>query len=210
MRFSIHDPDVVFTDLGLAILAGWLAWRLGTAPGRGQMTKAGAVLLGGLASAAFWGAIFHAFFPEDTTTLPGFIAWIPVVLSILVVGATLLELSLRSPGAAARSTGPQVHRRGVRRRVRGRRAPGGRVVLQHRALLRPPAGPVPDRAVQQAIRPGSAAWTLIAVAFTSPPGGGAAAGSSVDSPGLLRPQRGLPRRPGSGGRASLPRVQTIR
>jgi hypothetical protein len=60
-----------------------------------MLPKAGAVLLGGLASAAFWGAIFHAFFPEDTATLAGFIAWIPVVLSILVVAATLLELALR-------------------------------------------------------------------------------------------------------------------
>ena len=92
---SIHEPDVVFTDLGLAILAAYLGWRLWTAPGIGSLARAGAVLLGGLASAAFWGAIFHAFFPADTTTLPGFIAWIPVAVSIIVAGATMLELGLR-------------------------------------------------------------------------------------------------------------------
>jgi len=92
---SIHEPDVVFTDLGLAILAAYLGWRLWTVPGKGSLTKAGAVLLGGLASAAFWGAIFHAFFPADTATLPGFIAWIPVVVSIIVAGAIMLELGLR-------------------------------------------------------------------------------------------------------------------
>lgn len=92
---SIHEPDVVFTDLGLAILAAYLGWRLWTAPGIGSLARAGAVLLGGLASAAFWGAIFHAFFPANTATLPGFIAWIPVTLSIIVAGAIMFELGLR-------------------------------------------------------------------------------------------------------------------
>ena len=91
----IHDPDVVLTDLGLAILAVYLGRRLWTEPGRGALSKAGAVLLGGLASAAFWGAIFHAFFPADTATFAGFVAWIPVVLSITVAAATMLELALR-------------------------------------------------------------------------------------------------------------------
>jgi hypothetical protein len=92
---SIHEPDVVLTDLGLALLAAYLGWRLWTVPGKGSLASAGAVLLGALASAAFWGAIFHAFFPADTTTLPGFIAWIPVAVSIIVAGAIMLELGLR-------------------------------------------------------------------------------------------------------------------
>ena len=92
---AIHDPDVVFTDLGLAILGTYLGWGLWKAPGRETLQRAGAVLLGGLASAALWGAIFHAFFPAGTTTRAGFIMWIPVSLSILVVGTTLLEVGLR-------------------------------------------------------------------------------------------------------------------
>src|SRR6266542_2236592 len=31
---AIPDPDVVFTDLGLAALGTYFAWRLGGAPGR--------------------------------------------------------------------------------------------------------------------------------------------------------------------------------
>lgn len=97
---TIHDPDVVFTDLGLALLGAWFAWRLASATRQGSLGRTGALLMAGLASAAFWGAVFHAFFPEDTATLPGFIAWIPVTLSIVVAAATLLELGLRvlAPG----------------------------------------------------------------------------------------------------------------
>lgn len=91
---SIHDPDVVFTDLGLALLAAYLGRRLWR--GRpGPLHQAGAVLLGGLASAAFWGAIFHAFLPGDTATAVGFIAWLPVALSIVVAAAAMVELALR-------------------------------------------------------------------------------------------------------------------
>jgi hypothetical protein len=94
LGITIHEPDVVFTDLGLALLAGYFGWRLWAGP-PGSLLRAGAVLMGGLASAAFWGAIFHAFFPDDTTTVPGFIAWLPVALSILVAAAAMLELALR-------------------------------------------------------------------------------------------------------------------
>jgi hypothetical protein len=93
--FAIHDPDVVLTDLALALLGAYLGWRLGTAPNRGRMTRTGVVIMGALASAAFWGAVFHAFFPAGTATPPGFMTWVPVVLSILVVAAALLELGLR-------------------------------------------------------------------------------------------------------------------
>ena len=91
---TIHEPDVVFTDLGLALLGAWFGWQLWTGR-RGSLSKAGGVLMAGLASAAFWGAVFHAFFPEETATTPGFLAWIPVALSILVAAATMLELTLR-------------------------------------------------------------------------------------------------------------------
>lgn len=89
----IRDPDVVFTDLALAILGAYLAWRL--ARGSGFLTTRGVWLMAGLASAAFWGAVFHAFFPGDTTTTAGFLAWVPVSLSIMVVASVLLALGLR-------------------------------------------------------------------------------------------------------------------
>jgi hypothetical protein len=99
---TIHEPDVVFTDLGLAVLGAWFAWRLASGPGSGPLGKVPALLMAGLASAAFWGAVFHAFFPEDTATLAGFIAWIPVTLSIVVAAASLLELGLRVLAPALR------------------------------------------------------------------------------------------------------------
>jgi hypothetical protein len=92
---SIHDPDVAFTDLGLAVLGAYLSWRLWSVPGRATLLRAGAVLMGGLASAALWGAVFHAFFPAGTATLPGFLAWVPVALSIVVAASAMLDLSLR-------------------------------------------------------------------------------------------------------------------
>jgi uncharacterized protein DUF6962 len=99
---EVHEPDVVFTDLGLAALGAWFAWRLASAPRSGPLGRAPALLMAGLASAAFWGALFHAFFPDDTATLGGFIAWIPVTLSIVVAAATLLELGLRVLAPAIR------------------------------------------------------------------------------------------------------------
>lgn len=92
--FVVRDPDVVFTDVALALLGAWLAWRLRAAPNPGRMTRAGVVVMTALASAAFWGAVFHAFFARGTSTPPGFAAWVPVVLSILVVASTLLDLAL--------------------------------------------------------------------------------------------------------------------
>jgi hypothetical protein len=92
---TILDPDVAFTDLGLALLGGYLGWRLWRAPGPHMLLRTGTVLMGGLASAALWGAVFHAFFPAGTATLPGFLAWVPVVLSIVVAASAMLELSLR-------------------------------------------------------------------------------------------------------------------
>jgi hypothetical protein len=91
---SIHEPAVVVTDLGLALLGAFFARRLWTGS-PGALPRAGAVLMGALASAAFWGAIFHAFFPDDTATTAGFLAWMPVVLSIVVASATMLDLALR-------------------------------------------------------------------------------------------------------------------
>jgi hypothetical protein len=95
---SIHEPDVALTDLGLAILGGYFGWRLSRSlrkRGAGdKLRKAGLVIMLGLASAALFGAIFHAFFPAKTASPPGRIAWAPVVLSIVTVAATLLWLAL--------------------------------------------------------------------------------------------------------------------
>jgi hypothetical protein len=92
---AIHDPDVVFTDLALAVLGAYLARRLGTLPGERRLRRAGVLLMGALASAALWGAIFHGFFPAGTATFSGVLAWSPVVLSIVLAAAVMLDLGLR-------------------------------------------------------------------------------------------------------------------
>ena len=91
----IHDADVVYTDLALALLGAFLAWRFWRRWGRGYLTRAGSTIMAALASAAFFGAVFHAFFPANTTTRTAFLAWVPVSLSILAVATTLLSLGLR-------------------------------------------------------------------------------------------------------------------
>ena len=95
LGLTVHDPDVAFTDLGLAILGGYLGWRLWNAPGPRMLLRAGALLMGGLASAALWGAVFHAFFPAGTSTPPGFLVWVPVALSIVGAASVMLDLGLR-------------------------------------------------------------------------------------------------------------------
>jgi hypothetical protein len=101
---TIHDPDVALTDLGLALLGAFLGWLLWRAPGQSALQKNGAVLMAGLANAALWGGIFHAFFPAGTATLPGFLAWIPVTLSIAIAAGAMLDLSFRLllPGIPSR------------------------------------------------------------------------------------------------------------
>lgn len=164
---SIHDPDVVFTDLGLAILAVYLGRRLWTAPGQGTLPRAGAVLLWGLASAALWGAIFHAFFPADTTTSAGFAAWIPVVVSIVVAAAAMLELALRI-------LMPRLARRVRRSIVAAYAAAFLAVVLlvdeSFGSIVRfymPALVLLLIAAGRQAIRGRSAGWALIAVGLTA-------------------------------------------
>lgn len=80
----MHEPAVVLTDLLLAALGAWLASRL---TGRGR------IILAALASAAFWGALFHAFFPGRTATAAGYVAWLPVAFSIMMVAAALLDMT---------------------------------------------------------------------------------------------------------------------
>jgi len=85
---AVPDPDVVFTDLGLAALAAYLGWRLWRAG------RPGVVLMIGLASAAFWGALFHALFPGQTATPAGFAVWLCVAFSIAVVAESVLDMTL--------------------------------------------------------------------------------------------------------------------
>jgi hypothetical protein len=91
---TIHDPDVALTDLVLAILAAYLGRHLWIAAKDHRLRRSGAVLLGALASAALWGAIFHGFFPAGTATPMGSLAWKPVALSIVVAAATMLDLGI--------------------------------------------------------------------------------------------------------------------
>jgi len=163
---SIHEPDVVFTDLGLAVLGGYLGWRLATAPGRGTLTRSGAVVMGGLASAALWGATFHAFFPAQTATRAGFLVWLPVAFSILVVAATLLELGVSL--LAPRLPAP------VRRALVAVYAVSFAAVVllvdeSFSSIVRfyaPTLVLVLVAAVRQAVRTRSVGWTLIAAGFT--------------------------------------------
>jgi len=162
---SIPKPDVVFTDLGLAILGAYLGWRLWTARGGGMLPRTGVVVVGGLASAAFWGAIFHAFFPANTATPSGFIVWMAVALSILVVAAALLELGLRilTPRLA-----PLLRRSIVVTYAVGFAAVVLFVDESFSTIVRfyaPALVFFLIVAVRQAIRTRSAAWWLIAVSF---------------------------------------------
>lgn len=85
---QIPDPDVVFTDLALAALGGFFAWRLR------RESAPGVAIMVGLASAAFWGAIFHAFFPAKTETTAGYLVWLLVAFSIAIVAESLLNMAL--------------------------------------------------------------------------------------------------------------------
>lgn len=160
---TIHDPDVVFTDLGLAILGVYLGWRLWSAPGRRPLLRTGALLMGGLASAALWGAVFHAFFPAGTATLPGFLAWVPVALSIVLAASVMLELSLRL-------LLPRIQVR-VRRSIVATYAVGFALVVLLVSesfgsivyLYTPALLLLLIAAGQQAIRSRDACWTLIAI-----------------------------------------------
>jgi hypothetical protein len=162
---AIHDPDVVLTDLALALLGAYLGWRLARLPGGGRMARSGAVIMAALASAAFWGAVFHAFFPAGTATRSGFLAWSPVVLSILVVAAALLELGLRV--AAPRL--PATARGAIVAAYAGTFAGVALLVDESYATIVRFYAPVVLLflvvAGRQAVRSRSPAWALIAASF---------------------------------------------
>ena len=162
---TIHDPDVVYTDLGLAVLGAWFAWRLSRVSANATMARSGVVIMAALASAAVWGAVFHAFFPAGTATRSGFLAWMPVALSIAVIGAALLALALQ---VAAPGVSPA-----ARRLIAGAYfAAFALTVLAVDSSYRTIVlfyAPVVVLfllvAIRQAVRTGGRAWTLIAISF---------------------------------------------
>lgn len=164
-RFAIHDPDVVLTDLALAVLGAWLAWRLARARAGGTMAGSGVLVMGALASAAFWGAVFHGLFPAGTTTPAGLAAWMPVAVSIAVIGMALLELALRV--AAPRLAAP------ARRAITG--VYGAAFILtvllvdeSYRTIVcfyAPVVVLFLIVATRQAVRTRNGGWTLIAASF---------------------------------------------
>jgi len=162
---TIHDPDVVLTDLGLALLGGYLGWRLWTSRDRSRLAAHGAIILWALASAAFWGAVFHAFFPAGTRTPSGFLAWVPVVLSIVVVAGALLDLGLRV-------SAPRLPARGRQAIVTAYAAAFAAVTLlidsSYGVIVRfysPVLVLFLLAASVQAARTRSRGWTLIAISF---------------------------------------------
>ena len=204
---TIHEPDVALTDVGLAFLGGYLGWRLWTGPEPGMLERHGAIIMAGLASAAFWGAIFHGFFPAHTATPPGFVIWMLVALSIVVVAATLIDLGLRIlvPGLPPP----------LRNAIVGIYAVSFAAVVvlvdeSFTSIVRfygPALVLVLIAAAGQAVRGGSAGWRLIAIGFAVSIGAALlAAGSRRTRSGVLQPQRGVPRAAGYRAGAALPRV----
>ena len=89
---SIHDPDVVFTDLGLALLGAYFGWRLwGQA---GALARTGAVLMGGLSQHCVLECSLPRLLPCRHGHYRASARWIPVSLSIVVAAATMLGLAL--------------------------------------------------------------------------------------------------------------------
>jgi hypothetical protein len=160
---TILHPDVVFTDLGLAILSAWLGWRLWQSST--PMRTAGAIILWGLAVGALAGAVFHGFFPDGTRTRGGYLVWMPVPFSILVVATTLIDLSLRNLLPAI----PVTLRRGID--LVYALAFAAVVILvdeSFRMIVRfyaPALGLFLLTAVMMAARLRSRPWTLLAVSF---------------------------------------------
>lgn len=156
---GIHEPDVVVTDLGLALLGGYFAARL--------RSGVGGVIMAALANAALWGATFHAFFPARTATRAGFLIWLLVAFSIIVVAAALLWLSL-----ALLFPHLERHDR-LRRVVVGAYAAGCVAIVlfvdeSFTSIVRfyaPVLLLVIVGAVWQAVRTGKAAWRWVAGGF---------------------------------------------
>lgn len=101
---TIHEPSTLLTDLLLALLAGWLAWRLrqGRPDDRGAARWWGRALALTAAS-AFVGGAYHGFapnFPEDLAHL----WWIATLLIINLLSA-VMAMGLLQEVRPARGSG---------------------------------------------------------------------------------------------------------
>jgi hypothetical protein len=92
---TIHEADVALTDVGLALLGGWIAFSLGGMHPRTDVQTYGARINAALAVAAFGGALFHAFFPAKVATASGRAMWLFTTTAIAVATSYMLLLALR-------------------------------------------------------------------------------------------------------------------
>jgi hypothetical protein len=92
---TIHEADVALTDIGLALLGGWIAWQLWRQPSRREVQEDGARINAGLAVAALCGAIYHAFFPAIDGVRGGRPVWLATTTAIALATASMLTLGMR-------------------------------------------------------------------------------------------------------------------
>ena len=86
---NIHEPATLATDLLLALLGGWLAWRLrkgATPENRAAIWWSRA--LGAMAVSALVGGLYHGFAPNFSAAVDG-IWWRAVLVMICVMGLTM-------------------------------------------------------------------------------------------------------------------------
>ena len=86
---SIHDPDVALTDLALAVESALFAWLLRARGARSTRRTLLVALFVALAASSLFGALFHAFFPEETAAASGRAMWLVVTGAIGCVAAVL-------------------------------------------------------------------------------------------------------------------------
>jgi hypothetical protein len=90
---TIHEPATLATDLLLAGLGGWLAWRLRrkvTPDNRAAVWWCAA--LGAMALSALVGGLYHGFAPNFSTAVDG--AWWRLVLALICGMGLTMEVSL--------------------------------------------------------------------------------------------------------------------
>ncbi len=97
---TIHEPATLATDMLLALLGGWLAWRL-----RKRVTSNNSAAIWwcrallAMAASALVGGVYHGFAPNFHAAVDG--VWWRLVLALICVMALTMEVSLvheTSPG----------------------------------------------------------------------------------------------------------------
>lgn len=90
---TIHEPATLVTDLLLAALGGWLAWRLHRRmPAANLAAHWWSRALALTAASALIGGIYHGFAPNFSTAVGA--AWWTVTLFIISLLAAVMALSL--------------------------------------------------------------------------------------------------------------------